>query len=227
MPRLAFLHTADVHVPTFEGLARSRAPDLETRHSVKPALLAEALAEGGISAALAVRIGEAVREAAQDADAVLCTCSTIGAAAEAAAGGLGIPVLRVDRVMAEAAIAAARRILIVATVESTLGPTRDLFEEVAASQGRDVRLRMQLAAGAFDLFRAGDAAGYVAAIEQAVRAALGDAEVVVLAQASMAPAAARLGDLGRPVLTSTTLGFERAAALARGISAGSRAGRAG
>lgn len=224
MPRLAFLHTAEVHVATFEGLARARAPGLETRHSVEAGLLAEALAEGGISAALAARIGEAVRAAAQDADAVLCTCSTIGAVAEAAGAGLGVPVLRVDRVMAEAAVAAARRILIVATVESTLGPTRDLFKEVAAAAGRDVALRLQLAAGAFDLFRAGDAAGYIAAIEQAVRVALGDAEIVVLAQASMAPAAERLADLGVPVLTSTTLGFDRAADLARGVSAGSRAG---
>ncbi|WP_119419445.1 aspartate/glutamate racemase family protein [Desertibaculum subflavum] len=224
MARLAFLHTADAHVPTFEGLARERAPGLATRHKVEAGLLADALAEGGISPALAARIGAAVRAAAQDADAVLCTCSTIGAAAEAAGRGLGVPVLRVDRVMAEAAVAAARRILIVATVESTLRPTRDLFEEVAASSGREVSCRLQLAAGAFDLFRAGDAAGYAAAIEHAVRAALGDAEVVVLAQASMAPAAERLADLAVPVLTSTTLGFDRAAGLARAISAGSRAG---
>lgn len=224
MPRLAFLHTADVHVATFEGLARSRAPGLETRHIVEAGLLADALAEGGISSSLAARIGDAVRGAARGADAVLCTCSTIGAVAEAAGAGLGVPVLRVDRVMAEAAAATARRVLIVATVESTLGPTRDLFEEVAATAGRDLDCRMQLAAGAFDLFRAGDAAGYSAAIEQTVRGALGDAEAVVLAQASMAPAAERLADLGVPVLTSTALGFDRAAALARRLSAGSRAG---
>lgn len=214
MARLVFLHTAEVHVPTFEGLARQRAPGLATRHSVEAGLLADALAEGGISPALAARIGEAVRAAAREADAVLCTCSTIGAAAEAASAGLGVPVLRVDRVMAETAVAAAQRILIVATVESTLQPTRDLFAEVAAAAGRDLDLRMLLAAGAFDLFRAGDAAGYIAAIEQAARAALGDAEIVVLAQASMAPAADRLADLGVPVLTSTTLGLERAITLA-------------
>ena len=227
MARLAFLHTAEIHVPTFEGLARTRAAGLETRHTVEPALLADALEEGGISPALAARIADAVRAAAREADTVLCTCSTIGAAAEQAGRALGVPVLRVDRVMAEAAVATARRILIVATVESTLEPTRALFAEVAVSAGRAVELRMHLAAGAFDLFRAGDAAGYVAAIEQAVRGTLGDAEVVVLAQASMAPAAERLGDLGRPVLTSTVLGFDRAAELARRISAGSRAARAG
>lgn len=227
MPRLAFLHTAEAHVPTFESLARMREPGLETRHVVEPALLADALAEGGISTALAARIGAAVREAARDADAVLCTCSTIGAAAEVAAKDLGLPVLRVDRVMAEAAVATAGRVLIVATVESTLEPTRALFAEVAAAAGREVESRLHLAAGAFDLFQAGDAPAYAAAIEQAVRAELGDAEVVVLAQASMAPAAERLGDLGRPVLTSTTLGFDRAAGLARQVSAGSRAARAG
>jgi Asp/Glu/hydantoin racemase len=226
LARLGFLHTADVHVATFEALARSHGQGLETRHRVEPQLLADALAEGGISPALAARIGEAVRAAAQEADAVLCTCSTIGAVAEAAGRELGVPVLRVDRVMAEAAIAMARRILILATVESTLEPTRALFTEVASAAGRDVDCRIHLVPGAFDLFHAGDAAGYAEAIERAARAALGDAEVVVLAQASMAPAAERLGDIGVPVLTSTALGFARAAALAQAIK-GSPATRAG
>jgi hypothetical protein len=225
--RLAFLHTAEAHVPTFEGLARARAPGLETRHAVEPALLADALKEGDISPALAARIAGAVRAASRGADAVLCTCSTIGAAAEDAGRALGVPVLRVDRVMAEAAATTARRILIVATVESTLEPTAALFAEAVAASGREVDCRLRLAAGAFDLFRAGDAAGYAAAIEKAVRSEIGDADVVVLAQASMAPAAERLADLGVLVLTSTTLGFDRAAELARSISAGSRAARAG
>jgi hypothetical protein len=224
MPSISFLHTAEAHIPTFEGLARSRSQAVATRHRVEPALLADALAAGSITPAVAARVADAVRAAGAGADVVLCTCSTIGGAAEAAGRALGITVLRVDRVMAEAAVALGRRILVAVTVASTIAPTRTLLEDVATAAGCAVDLRLVMVAGGFALFQAGDLAGYVAAIDRAVRAALGDAEVVVLAQASMAGAAAGLADLGRPVLTSTALGVARALALA---SAGSPAATAG
>ena len=47
----------------------------------------------------------------------------------------GVPVLRVDRPMAAAAVAAGPRVVVLATVESTLGPTVALVEEEAAPRG--------------------------------------------------------------------------------------------
>jgi hypothetical protein len=44
LPELAFLHTAAVHVDTFERLVRRLAPGMPTRHLVDTSLLAEALA---------------------------------------------------------------------------------------------------------------------------------------------------------------------------------------
>jgi hypothetical protein len=113
--------------------------------------------------------------------------------------------------MAERAVEIGGRIVVVAAVESTLGPTRDLLESVAAARGSDVPIEVRLIDGAWERFEAGDREGYVAAIAGALPGLAADAGVIVLAQASMAPAA-EMVDVGVPVLSSPRLAVE---ALAR------------
>src|SRR5947207_1139752 len=110
---LALLHTSTVHVPVFDALRDEEAPDLALRHLVRPELLDRARLEGIESVVDAVHEALAAA-AAEGAAAVLCTCSTIGAVAEAAGPALGVPVLRLDRPMAAAAVAAGRRITVLA-----------------------------------------------------------------------------------------------------------------
>ncbi|MET7620128.1 aspartate/glutamate racemase family protein [Streptomyces sp. NPDC005408] len=183
---LALLHTSPVHVPVFETLRDEDHPGLGLRHLVREDLLARAREEGAeaVAPAVAAALAEAVDEGAS---AVLCTCSTIGGVAEACAADLGVPVLRVDRPMAAAA-AAADRIVVVAALLSTLEPTLALIREEAA--GRGVALRTLLVEGAWERFEAGDREGYLDAVAAAVDS-VREADVIVLAQASMADAAAR------------------------------------
>jgi Asp/Glu/hydantoin racemase len=120
-----------------------------------------------------------------------------------------VPVLRIDRPMAEAAVAAGGRIAVVATVESTLAPTRSLLLECAA--GAPVEIVDAPCLDAWALFAAGDLEGYARRVAAHCRGL--DADVIVLAQASMAPAAELLADLATPVLTSPRAVVGRAAAL--------------
>ncbi|KOU34093.1 aspartate/glutamate racemase family protein [Streptomyces sp. WM6378] len=206
---LALLHTSPAHVPVFDALRDEDAPDLELRHLVHEQLLSRAreLGPDAVTADVEAALAEAV---AQGAGAVLCTCSTIGGIAEAAAAPLGIPVLRVDRPMAAAAVAQGDRIAVVATVASTLEPTADLIREEAGD--RPLTLRTVLAEDAWQHFESGDADAYFAQIAATVDA-LTDVDVVVLAQASMAPAAART-TIEVPVLSSPRPGLRAAAAVA-------------
>ncbi|MGH9018486.1 MAG: hypothetical protein ACRDY1_12120 [Acidimicrobiales bacterium] len=136
-----FLHTADAHVPTFTALLADLSPGDTAVHVVDPVLLAAARARGAVDDDLRRRIGARLHElTAGGARRALCTCSTIGAAAERAGAAAGVTVLRVDRPMAEAAVAAGGRIAIVAAVDSTLGPTRALLTEVAGAAGRPIEL---------------------------------------------------------------------------------------
>lgn len=208
---LTLLHTSPVHVPVFDALRDMDHPGLVLRHVVDESLLTRARAEGSESVAADV---EAVVAAAvaEGSAAVLCTCSTIGEVAEKTGAALGVPVLRVDRPMAAAA-AAAGRVVVVAALESTLEPTAALIRQEAA--GRPVDLRMVLVEGAWERFEAGDRDGYLNAVAAAVDAITG-ADVVVLAQASMADAADRT-TCGLPVFSSPRPGLNAAAAAAAAI----------
>lgn len=210
---LALLHTSPVHVPVFDALRDADHPGLVLRHVVREELLTRAGALG--PEAVADEVEALVAEAvAAGADAVLCTCSTIGAVAEGAGVALGVPVLRVDRPMAATAVRAGR-VTVLATLASTLEPTRALLAEEAAGAGLPAAdVRTVLVAGAWERFAAGDGEGCLDLVAAAADAVT-DADVIVLAQGSMAGAVDRTATRV-PVLSSPRPG------LAAGVAAAGR-----
>ncbi len=211
---LALLHTSPAHVPVFDALRDEDHQGLELRHFVDEELLARARREGPEAVTDAVR--DALEEAvAVGARAVLCTCSTIGAVAESAGADVGVPVLRGDRPMAAAAVAAGPRVVVAATLESTLEPTVALVEEESRRIGRPAEVRTLLVDGAWARFEAGDTEGCARLVAEAVDAVI-DADAIVLAQGSMAPAQ-HLTTTAVPVLSSPR----------PGLAAGARAVRVG
>ncbi|MDK9498763.1 arylsulfatase [Streptomyces katrae] len=199
---LVLLHTAAAHVPVFDALGEQEHPGAVLRHLVRPGLLERARAAGP----------EAVRAEVREVLAgvggpVLVTCSTIGGVAESLAAELGHPVLRVDRAMAARAVETGPRIVVLAALESTLGPSVELLGEEGAGDVRSL-----VVPGAWELFEAGDEGGYLRAVAAAADGVTG-ADVIVLAQASMA-GAVPLVRTRIPVLASPALGL--AAALAGG-----------
>ncbi|WP_406423678.1 aspartate/glutamate racemase family protein [Streptomyces sp. NBC_00873] len=205
---LALLHTSPVHVPVFEALRDTDHPGLALRHLVYEDLLARArdagpeAVQGEIQALLAGAVAEG-------ASAVLCTCSTIGGVAESAAATLGVPVLRVDRPMAADAVGRGR-VVVLAALADTLAPTLALLAEEAGDRATDIRT--VLVEGAWARFEAGDRDGYLELVAAAADRVT-DADVIVLAQASMADAVTRT--VTRiPVLSSPRPGLAAAAAAA-------------
>lgn len=212
MTTIGFLHTGDVHVSTFGALRAELAPAWQDVHVVDESLLADARRQG-ITAELAARIDARLHELAdRGADIVVCTCSSLGGYAEGRTADLGVPVLRADRPMAEAAVAAGRRIAVVATVDSTVGPTRDLLLDAASRAGREVELVEVRCAEAWPHFEKGELDAYAQVVARKAREAAPGVEVIVLAQASAAPAAGLLADLPIPVLTSPRTAVARAIA---------------
>ena len=229
MPTIGFLHTAGAHVLTFRVLVGELSPGTGDVHVVDDGLLADARRHG-VDDALRRRIGVRIDElASQGADVVVCTCSTIGGEAEAF-GSAALPVVRIDRPMARAAVEAAAasgagsgragtggagRIAVVVAVASTLGPTRAVLADEARSAGRDVVLVNAPCLDAWGSFERGDVPGYLDQIAAHVDRLIssGSAEVVVLAQASMAPVAERFADADVPVLCSPRAAVSFAAGL--------------
>lgn len=209
--KIACLHTAESNVAVFESAASALAiPAGALQHFVRPEFLSDAERAGGLTPEIEQEASEALIALAGDADIVILTCSTIGPAVVSAGKAVSVPVLRVDAALAEKAVEAGGKVVVLCAVETTVPPTRAIFEAVA--KGRDVSIDVRLVHGAWARFRAGDREGYLSDIATAAEAAYREgAAVVALAQASMA-GAADLFEIGRRPLSSPIAGLASALA---------------
>lgn len=208
---LTLFHTSPVNQATFAALLAEMAPDVPVRHVVDEDLLRAARDEGRMTAAMTQRVSEQLAAAiGDDTDVLLCTCSTIGGAVEVEGRSARVPVLRVDRPMADRAVALGERVAILATLQSTLGPTRALLEDAAQNAKRTVAFSDVFVDDAWAHFERGDTAAYAATIAEAIDNAADTHDVIVLAQASMTPAVALRPNLRVPVLSSPRIGLQAA-----------------
>ncbi|MFD1719208.1 aspartate/glutamate racemase family protein [Georgenia deserti] len=207
MTTVGFIHTVADLAGRFEQLVAPAA--VRTVHAADPSLLRRAI-DVGVDEDLHRRVAShAAHLAACGADAVLVTCSSIGETVTTAAEAAGVPVLRVDAAMAREAVTRARtaggRIAVLATVSSTLGPTGRLVQAEADRAGGGIIVTPEVVAGAADARSAGDHDDHDRRVRDAVARVAGSADVVVLAQASMA-AALEGAEPPVPVLTSPVSG---------------------
>ncbi len=198
MGELVFFHTAESNVELFERAARDAKLPGGRRHVVRPELLQSARIAGSLTDTVRSNAESQMAEALGDAVRLICTCSTIGPAADALAS-MGQPVIRVDRALAEQAVTKGPRIAVLVTLKTTIEPTRDLFMNVAEKLDRHIMLDMIFVEGASDLFADGNLADYNRAIASAVDATPVGYDAIALGQASMAPAAAKTS---KPAMTS-------------------------
>jgi Asp/Glu/hydantoin racemase len=210
--RLALVHTVAGLVPRFRELAAELMPDVETFDIVDETLLRDATTEGKVSLDTARRLMAHLAAAERHgADAILVTCSSMGGAVDAARRFSAVPLLRVDQAMAEQAVSVGQHVGVLATLQSTLEPTAELIRRTAAEAGRSVEVRARVAEGAFEALRAGDTERHDRLVLEGLGEMLGWADVIVLAQASMARALDGLTEAQRqtPILSSPRLGMER------------------
>ena len=215
--KLALIHTVGSLPPVFADLVAEALPGVERTDRVDEALLGETIAAGHIPAATAARLRSHVEDAVRDgADLVLVTCSSMGPAVDALAAD-GLPVLRVDEALADEALASGPRIGVAATLSTTLEPTADIIRRRAMVAGRPeghVEIVTELIEGAFAALKAGELERHDELVRAGLRRLVPRADVIVLAQASMARVAATLAPedtQGRRILASPKLGVERAA----------------
>lgn len=191
---ITLLHTAEAHRETFDTLRDRIAPDTRLRHVVRPNWLARAA--GGVDARLEAEIAGAVGRATGP---VICTCTTIGPAAERAGA------MRVDWPMMQAAARCGGPVLLAYALDSAYAPALELLDRALAAEGAPQKVHPLPLTPYWPLFQAGEITAFAAVVAGEVRQAAGalpDLGAVVLAQVSMAGAAPLLGDLGVPVLTS-------------------------
>jgi Asp/Glu/hydantoin racemase len=214
-PRVCVLHTVTALPAVFSALLPQEAPGVDAYHVVDESLLADTVAHGMLPRTVRRLAAYAALAEEAGACAVLVTCSSIGGAAELVRPHVGIPVLRVDEPMARQAVHTGRRIGVLATLPSTLGPTEDLIRRTAAQEGADIELTTSVCPGAHVARSAGDTAEHDRLIAAEAERLAARADVLVLAQASMAQAVGNLPSdrLTVPVLTSPRSGAAQLATL--------------
>ena len=207
---LAMLHTSVVHIEPFSKLLEEFAPQLKVNHMVAPELLEDAR-HHGLTSQIRQQVDLKMREGADaGAAVVVCTCSTIGGAAETSGSGNGFVSMRIDRAMADEAVRQANKILIMAALESTLAPTCELLMDSASKQGRQPQVSTRLVDRAWDYFEAGQSEQYMQTIAADIESSWQEFDAVVLAQASMAGVPALCSQVEIPILASPRIGVRSA-----------------
>ena len=141
------------------------------------------------------------------ADVILNTCSSMGDVVDQIAPFSRVPILKIDEPMVRKAVETGASIAVMMTNPTTIVPTLRLVRSVAGQLGKPVNIVEGLANGAFEALVEGRPEVHDELLFKAAIAAASEADVVVLAQGSMA----RMQDAieqatGLPVFSSPRLG---------------------
>jgi Asp/Glu/hydantoin racemase len=201
--RIALIHAVAVAIAPVEAAFRELWPEAECCNLLDDSLSLDRERDGVLTAAMTRRIVTlAEYGAATGAAGILFTCSAFGQAIEAAAARAAVPVLKPNEAMFEAALAAGRRIGMLATFAPSVPSMEEEFRDMAAMKGAPATIETYCVPGAMAALKAGDAPTHNRLVaEAAMRFA--DRDAVLLAHFSTSRAADATGAaLGRPVLTS-------------------------
>lgn len=199
--RIALISATPLAIAPAAAAITEAFPDGMVWNLLDDRLLADAQAEGGITPHLATRMDRLIESAlAGGADGVLLTCSQYGARAEARdAVADGAAVLSADGPMfAEAIARQPERVLLVASLDSAAADSADRLRAAFASANVPTELTCLVVPAAA---RAMEPEQLITVLADALAEPKEEYDLIVLAQFSLAPAAASLAErFGIPVL---------------------------
>lgn len=208
MRTVAAFFTAQAIVEPIKRLFSELVPDCRLINIIEDAMIQDVIQAGRVTPAIARRLTRYYL-AAQDtgADLIFNTCSSIGDVAIQARSLLEIPLVKIDDAMAAEAVRTGTRVGVLATLPTTLAPTVRLVRAQAEKAGRSVTIVEGLAKGAYEALVGGQPEQHDELIATAAEDVARQADVIVLAQGSMARMEAALARrTGKPVLSSPRRG---------------------
>jgi len=189
MRKIAFIHTVDWYktvqdnfiIPFF-----NKHKDLEPIHIVDSSLLSESLEHGEATPNVYRRILQ-YAQCAENAGAeiIMCTCTTVNKASSLAREILNIPMFNIDEPMAKFAVAAGKRIGVLATVPTSAPCTERLLYEEAARTGKKIEIETVINEDAFKALLDGDIALHDKLVGQEMDELAKKVDVIALGQISL------------------------------------------
>lgn len=188
-PRIVLLHAYAPSIAPIAEAFRTGWPQAEAVNLLDEALYKDVAADGTVHPSLPGRLATLFRHCvASRAQGIVFTGSTFGPAVDQARSGIPVPVLKADEAMAEAAVAAGGRILVVCTAARAIPVIRGNVEAAMRAAGVEREIGDLWVPGAKEANDAGRAAEHDGMIAEAVGANAADWDVILLGQISMVPA---------------------------------------
>ena len=203
-PRIFLVHAVrDAIAPAIAAMGAGW-PAARVANLVDDSLSTDHAAKGGVlDDAMIGRFLALGRYAAScGADGILFSCSAFGAAIERVRGELAIPVLKPNEAGIDEALDAGPRVALLATFPSTLVSIAREVENRARERGVTPTIVTREVDGAMAALQRGEGERHDRLIAEAA-ASLAGVDAVLLAQFSMARAAAAMPARRRPVIVTT------------------------
>ena len=202
-PRIALIHAVTVAMAPVHEAFRQLWPEAECVDILDTSLSRDREREGRLTETMIGRFLLLAKYAEDTgADGILFTCSAFGEAIEQAAAKTRIPVLKPNEAMFEAALAAGKRLGMLATFEPSVAWMEAEFRDIAAAAGSPAELDSYCVAGAMKALQAGDGATHDRLLAEAAPH-FADRDTVLLAHFSTSRAVTSVqATLTCPVLTA-------------------------
>ncbi len=190
-----------------QELTGNIGPGAEYQSYQDPTILSEVRDSHYVTPGAAARLmGMYVSAINDGADVILNVCSSVGEVADSAqdfARFTGIPVVRIDEEMCRDAVRHGTRIGVMATLSSTLKPTKNTLRRVAREMNKRIVLIDGLIDGAFGL----TPEKFSAVMSAKAKELAPDVDVLLFAQGSMAYCEQQIaGETGKYTVSSPRFG---------------------
>jgi aspartate/glutamate racemase len=177
-------------IPAMQPLRQAFAellPEARVLNLLDEALLREAERLGKITPGLVRRMtGLVALHERAGAELVLFTCNAYSPFVDEVQAQSDLPVIPIDQAMIDTALASGKRLGVLATVKAGLEQQTQSIQRAAEASGRAVEILPMLRTDAFEAINSGDSATHDRILLEALRELAPRADVVLLAQASMA-----------------------------------------
>jgi len=206
---LGFIHTALVMVDVIKKELGTLPFEVNPFHIVDESLLIELMKTGELNPKIVRRLCQHVVAAEESgAEIITVTCSSISPSVDIAKRLVSCTVLKIDEPMAEVAVDRGKKIGILASVATTLGPTSALLRQKAKEAGKEISFSTALCQEAFQAILQGDIERHDRMVTEKGMELSRVVDLIVLAQGSMARLALPLSQkISIPVLSSPPLFF--------------------
>ncbi|OON94878.1 MAG: Asp/Glu racemase [Candidatus Epulonipiscioides saccharophilum] len=160
--------------------------DLTVFNIMDDSLLRSTLDDGCVSPKTASRMLNYAKAAEESgADGIIVTCTSVNMATKWIKPFLNIPIINIEEPVAEMAVAAGKKIGIIATLPTSPAAIERVIREKAAEQGKEIEIVIRVADGAFDVLCAGDRPKHDAMIREHLYSLADEVDCIACAQISM------------------------------------------